>query len=165
MLLLVLLILDIGQIRIVQSDAYKAVDAGALAGANQSDFYEKIDYKEQRSREPVYKNGNVIGWEYVSDKIIANKNEWAEIREDDAKREVKRLFRANADQTTLTEDNTEILTIDSQLTEQDQIEVWTDLKIYHKYFPSFIESFYSEENLSNDIMIRRISHGKASPDQ
>src|SRR5699024_8382793 len=153
MLLFVLLIMDIGQIRIVQSDAYKATDAGALAGAVQSDYYEENDYKQKRTREPVYKNGKVDRWKYVTNKTLVNKKEWAEIRENDAKKEVDRLFQKNAEQTTLADDIAEVLNVDSQLTDKDKIEVWSDVKVHHEYFPQFIENFYEKENLPKYINV------------
>ncbi|MFD1363107.1 pilus assembly protein TadG-related protein [Lentibacillus salinarum] len=188
MLLIILLIVDIGNVRIVQSDTYKAADAGALAGAAQSDYHEQVDFEEKTTREPVYKDVPVYNydceyneqdeeictrvspytervfdhWDYtVHEPEESVVQEWVEIREDDAKDTANELFWENANQSTLTADGKEVTDVDPHLTDQDKIAVWADVNVDYMYFPSFAEGFYNADDVPNSVNVHKRAHGQA----
>ncbi|MFD1362727.1 pilus assembly protein TadG-related protein [Lentibacillus salinarum] len=190
MLLIVLLILDIGNTHIIQSDAYKAADAAALAGATQADAHELVDYEQHAYKEPVFREEPVYNyecgyftgdeweceripaytekvfdhWKYIEEpptRTIVDK--WAEIRPKDAKELARQLFNKNAQSSTLAKEQEEDggnLNFNAYLSDPDKITTEVDMNVTYDYFPFFSEGLFSED-VPNDVDIHKEAEGWA----
>lgn len=185
MLLIIFLIFDIGKLRITQSEAYIAADAGALAGADQSTYYEQVDYKEKTTRVAIYRSQPVYHylcvnegkdcrrvppysepifdhWKYTTQppetKVVKS---WVEIDEDKAKEAAKSLFWDNANQSTLTANGREVKSVDPHLTDIDKMSIWTDVQVKNLYFPSFVKGLFNANDVPTSTTIRKESDSQA----
>lgn len=185
MLLIIFLILDIGKLRITQSEAYIAADAGALAGADQSTYYQQVSYQQKTTREAIYRSKSVYHylcvnegkhcqrvppyserlfdhWIYTTQPSETKVTQsWVAIDESKAKAYANKLFWDNANQSTLTENGRKITRVDSHLTAIDKMSVWTDVEVKNVYFPSFVKGLFNTNDAPSSTTIRKESDSQA----
>lgn len=186
-LLILFLVVDIGQVRIAQGDLYKSLDAGALAGANQSTHHELYDYEQVIDQIPVYKDYPVYNYEctdlpngeqdcvrvppftetrFAGYRYVTHEpeevlfDEWVQIEQDQAVPLAEKVFWKNAYDNGLNMGGKEVVSVKANLKDIDVLEMRGEVRSRYQYLPSLLRGLFGKDT-PTEVTFHKASEAQA----